>query len=39
MSVKRFLIWSSDDPPCSVEQNNLCNFENEHHGEHPYVVI
>ena len=26
-------------PSCPVEQNNLCTFEREHHGEHSCQVI
>ena len=31
---KRFLIWSSRQPSCSVVQNHLCNSKRRHHGEY-----
>ena len=39
MSFTIFLIWSSLQPSCLVEQNHLCNFDRGHHGEHSCEVI
>ena len=39
MLFKRFLIWSSGQSSCLVEQNHLCNFERGHYWECSCEVI